>query len=409
MDKMDVIISASDKVQKDKSVSDPNIPRYLFNNKKIDNQNSPEKQILEIEEEKIAEILNNFVGDQFDNFTLLIGAGASILNSEGEDLTGYSGKTISELTKIIASDLKCESINENLFSLDELVEKVNYFSDNDEINIEDLLSKAEAAREFIDENEKFNDTLKAIEEKIQDLCTLTLHKLHPHSRFLNKISARRKSHNRVKIFTTNYDTLIEQVAQKEGFILVDGFTYNFPRKFNPFMYDYDFVRRGDNKIIDEPDYVEKVIHLYKLHGSIDWKKEKEDKIVKQENTQNPLMIFPRRNKFEQSYEPPYFEIFSRFQIELRKKNTLFISIGFSFADKHIRTIVENAMINNPSLKILIVDYDLNQDTLDIFKERVGQSYQNVMLFQGDFSWFERLYLKQKAYSDQFFEIGEKNE
>ena len=417
MDKVDVIISALDKVQRDNSVVNQAEPQYWFNNKELSDQ-TLERPLREIEEEKVAEILNNFVGNQYENITILTGAGASIINPEnGEDLNDYSGKTVGELTREIESYLSVESLFNNLLSLKSFVKKVKYFSDGEDysaekVNIEDLLSKAESAKEYISEDEKseFNETIKIIENKIKELCTLKLHRSHPHPRFLEKVTMRRNSHNRVKLFTTNYDTLFEQAAQQEGFILVDGFTYDFPRMFNSFMYDYDFVRRGENKVTDEPDYVEKVIQLYKLHGSIDWNKENEDEIVKRENPENPLMIYPRRNKFEQSYEPPYFEMFSRFQQELRKRNTLFISIGFSFADKHIRTIVENAMKNNPSLKVLIVDYNLDQDDFKKFKERVNKGYQNVMLFQGDFSKFENHYLKQKAYSDQFFvEMGDKNE
>ncbi|WP_053071849.1 SIR2 family protein [Ornithinibacillus contaminans] len=423
MENKEIIISASDKVKKAGLGDDEHGFQYLFNNKRLEEDlTNSAKTIQEIEEEKISDILNNFIGEQFENTTILTGAGASIINHENRELLSeYSGKTVWELTKEINDHLWEESIlnDSDLFSLEEFVEKVKYFTGDErysveKVNIEDLLSKAESAKEYIsineDEKVKFDGTLYTIEEKIKELCTLQLHKFHPHPRFLEKVTMRRSSHNRVKLFTTNYDTLFEQAAEQEGFILVDGFTYNFPRKFNPFIYDYDFVRRGDNKVTDEPDYVEKVIHLYKLHGSIDWERRGENEIVKQEDPKHALMIYPRRNKYEQSYEPPYFEMFSRFQLELRKKNTLFISIGFSFADKHIRTIVENAMKNNPSLRILIVDYDLQQESFKVFRDRIDNGYQNIMLFQGDFSRFENFYLKQKAFSDQFFEdTGDKYE
>jgi len=203
--------------------------------------------------------------------------------------------------------------------------------------------------------------------------------------------------------------LFEQAAQEDGFLIIDGFTYELPRKFNPFMYNYDFVRRENNKIIDEPDYVEKVFHLYKLHGSVDWERDN-DEIIKKSSVDKPLMIYPRRNKFEQSYEPPYFEMFSRFQNELRKKNTLLITVGFSFADKHIFTIVKNAVKNNPGLKILIVDYNIDQEGFKDFKKDAEKGQNNIMLLEKDFQGFTELYLKQKAYSDRFFEMqGDRNE
>src|SRR5699024_7639174 len=157
----------------------------------------------------------------------------------------YTGKTVWGLTKEINKYLFDEI---GLFTLETFAEMVRYFPHDEDlstsdINIEDLLSKAESAKEYIPiddgEEEMFNETLKSIEDKIKELCTLQLHRLHPHPRFLEKITTRRKSHNRVKLFTTNYDTLFEEAAQQEGFILVDGFTYDLPRKFNPFMFDYD--------------------------------------------------------------------------------------------------------------------------------------------------------------------------
>ena len=122
------------------------------------------------------------------------------------------------------------------------------------------------------------------------------------------------------------------------------------------------------------------------------------------------MIYPRKNKYEQSYEPPYFEMFSRFQNELRKKNTILITIGFSFADKHIRTIVQNAIINNPSLKIIIIDFNISQENYNFFRNRALEGYQNIMLFKANFAEFTKVYLEPKAYSQKFFEkIGGNNE
>jgi 3-phenylpropionate/cinnamic acid dioxygenase small subunit len=409
-EKIDIIISSRDKVEEIWGNLDQE-PKYLFNGKSLDNSNT-NKPLRVLENETITEILNNFVGEQFENTLILTGAGASILNGWEEDKDKpfqYSGKTVAGLTAEIDKFLN-ERLD--LLSLEEFSSLIKYFNndavyDVKKVNIEDLLSRAESAKEYIyfetsETGEKFNNTLKEIEYKIKELCSLKLHQDHVHRHFLNKVTLQRKSHNRVKIFTTNYDTLFEQAAQQEGFVVVDGFTYTLPRTFNPFMFDLDFVRRSANKVIDEPDYVEKVIHLYKLHGSIDWEKNNSE-IIKKEDTKNPLMIYPRRNKFEQSYEAPYFEMFSRFQLELRKKNTLFMTFGFSFADKHIQTIVENAMINNPSLKILIVDYNLNQDGFQIFKER-AENYDNVMLYQGTFADFSHKYQKQKAYSDELFSI-----
>lgn len=437
MEKEDIIISASDRVQKINKEDNINfyeeeLPLYLFNGKTLTIQTTDNnKSLSDLENEMITDIINNFVGEQYENTIILTGAGASILNDYSSgDLTGYSGKTVWQLTEEIEKYLTDriemdfmlsdeDNDSDKIMSLEEFSKTINYFKENedysvDNVNIEDLLSYAESAKDYVKFDDKikekrFLNTLREIEMKIKELCELQLHYLHPHNQFLEKVTMRRKSHNRVKVFTTNYDTLFEQAAQEEGYIVIDGFSFDHPRTFNPFMFDYDFVRRENNKIIDEPDYIEKVIHLYKLHGSIDWEKWDGNRIVKKNNPFNPLMIYPRKNKFEQSYEDPYFEMFSRFQVELRKRNTLLIAIGFSFADKHIQTIVENAVKNNPSLKILIVDFNISQDTFEFFIER-AKKYNNIMLYQGVFGDFVERYKKQKAYSDALFSaFGDINE
>lgn len=409
-----IILSANDKVELIDSEDDNNKDgRYLFNGKTISGfMDEDISDISKQEDDLIRGIVNNFLNKQYENMLILTGAGASIINSDSYDekeLTGYTGLTIRELTNEIKKHLK--NSEKKLMKIDELAGKVNYLGKDEEINIEELLSVAESAKEFLNiEDHRFSNTLKEIEMKIKELCTLKIHEEHPHKLFLNKIISRRKSHNRVKLFTTNYDTLFEQAAQKEGIIVIDGFSYTFPRTFNSFYFDYDFIRRDESNLMNEPDYVEKVVQLYKLHGSVDWEKNQKNEIIKKENTEKPLMIYPRRDKYEQSYEAPYFEMFSRFQFELRKRNTLLITIGFSFNDKHIRTMVENALINNPDFNILIVDYDINNESFDFFKQRAINGYENIMLYETTFQGFANIYMKEEAYSeDVFSKLGEKFE
>ena len=397
-----VLISSTDIVEKENE-------QYYFNGKTLDkNERTNGKTEKEIVNEKIAEIINNFLGRHYENTIILTGAGSSILteseineeiDKEKINLSNHSGKSVSGLKDEIEKHL--EKTND-VFSLDELAKKVKYFPKD--FNIEDLLTKVDKAKDYIDSREQvnFNKTIHEIEKKIKELCDIKLCKYHKHGEFINKLIAKRKSYNRVKIFTTNYDTLFEQALQAEGYIIVDGFSYEFPRKFNSRYFDYDFIIRGENKIIDEPEYVDKVVHLLKMHGSIDWKRDKSGEVIKchGKNT-NSLMIYPRSAKFELSYESPYFDLFSRFQIELRKKNTILIVIGFSFADKHIKSIVKNAMLNNPHLNILIVSPIIETTEYKDFAER-SKKYENVILLGYTFNQFVDIFRKQAAYSDELF-------
>lgn len=414
--KRKVIISNTDIVHKEMTDSEE---VYFFNNKKFEKKIPEGKTELEIVEEKVVEIVNGFLNRQYDNTIVLTGAGSSILReddieediAEGFDILNHSGKTVYELKQAIEEHLDQLQV---WYSLNELAERVKYTPDTNGFNIEDLLSKVETARDYISdsEKEKFDLTVTEIEKKIRSLCDISMCQYHKHREFINKLATKRRSHNRVKIFTTNYDTLFEQALQEEEYILVDGFSYEFPRKFNSRYFDYDFIIRGENKIMDEPEYIDKVVHLLKMHGSIDWKKSDRGQVIKssvRDEQNQSLMIYPKRAKFEQSYENPYFDLFSRFQTELRKKNTLLIVIGFSFADKHIKSIVKNAMLNNVSLNILIVSPDIEKEEYTDFIDR-AKRYENIMLYGGTFNKFVSIYRKQAAYSDELFiDTGDGNE
>lgn len=72
------------------------------------------------------------------------------------------------------------------------------------------------------------------------------------------------------MFTTNYDLCFEYAAREQQFVVVDDFSHSVPQTYDRAHFSYDIVRReGD---ADPPDYIESVFHLYKLHGSIDWRR-----------------------------------------------------------------------------------------------------------------------------------------
>ncbi|RDY67650.1 hypothetical protein DXT76_19170 [Halobacillus trueperi] len=395
------LVSNSDVVEQDNDGGE-----YYFNNRELNLDENEVKSKDEVAEDKINEIIKMFIGKQYENTLVLTGAGSSILPKDKSkpdlDPMKNSGKTVAQITEFITENLK---VTPGLFELEEVAELAKYTYGQEGINIEDLLSKISQSRDFIPKTKitKFDNTVIEIQKIIKHLCQLELSKYHKHGEFINKLVAKKKSHSRAKIFTTNYDTLFEQALKKEGFIVVDGFSFEFPRTFNSRYYDYDFIIRGENKIVDEPNFVDKVAHLYKIHGSIDWKQNDSNQIIKSETKQDEesLMIYPRRAKFEQSYETPYFDLFARFQIELRKPRTLLIVIGFSFADKHIKSIVMNSIINNSELSILIVNPNIETDEYQEFIER-SESYNNVMLVAKTFENFVDSFHKQEAYSNDLF-------
>lgn len=219
--------------------------------------------------------------------------------------------------------------------------------------------------------------LESYIEKIKQFpiqkCTLDVSSSDTHKSFLRKITKRKMKDSRVKVFTLNYDTLWEQAANSDGFTVIDGFGYTNPRTFNGRMFDYDIVIREGSRIKEEDSFIPKLFHLYKLHGSLDWYKNNEGDIVHKELDlfdnnkdiidiviENRLAAFPSDNKYEQSYEQPYFEMMSRFQRALRIENTLLITIGFSFLDKNISSVIEESLKYNTSLSLIVIDQYINK-------------------------------------------------
>ena len=148
-------------------------------------------------------------------------------------------------------------------------------------------------------------------------------------------------------------------------------------------------------------FISKVFHLYKLHGSLTWKKENNGKIIQENEPVNPLMIYPSSEKYESSYEQPYFEMMSRFQQALRKEETLLIVIGFGFGDKHIRNVVLEAVNQNPSFQLLILNYGNvtpNENIKDFFINKENFVVKrNINIVSGSFKEFTNNYPENKTY------------
>ena len=64
-----------------------------------------------------------------------------------------------------------------------------------------------------------------------------------HRDLLKKLLTRPLTLKRVNVFTLNYDTLVEQAADAEGAVLLDGFVGSMRRVFRPESYDHDLYFR----------------------------------------------------------------------------------------------------------------------------------------------------------------------
>ena len=112
------------------------------------------------------------------------------------------------------------------------------------------------------------------------------------------------------------------------------------------------------------------------------------------------MVFPSSDKFAQSYQEPYFELFTKFQELIKRPNTLLISSGFSFADDHISKMITQALKNNSSLKLLVTDFNIDpnrqwdEEEKKYTEIKEGQSQYNK-------NWSELVHLMDEGYPISF--------
>lgn len=304
-------------------------------------------------------IYSEFFKKPAKNLLILSGAGSSM------DVGGLS---MGQLWNVAKVKYSVDDIDG--FEIIRIAVKYNK-ADND---LEALLSQIEGYCKFAGDKEivigkvtkKLSEIKDEIFELIRSKCSIPKPKeSFPHKVFLEKLLQRKQTNPRIKVFTLNYDMLFEYAATEVNAIVIDGFSYTFPRTFSGRFFDYDIVQREGSKLKEEDNFIQRVFHFHKLHGSLNWERSEVDGIVRiNEKPIKPLMVYPREAKYEDSYEQPYFEMMARFQRNLRlNDNTVLICIGYSFNDKHINAAIEEALNQNPSFRFAIIDPGFDNDTI----------------------------------------------
>lgn len=376
---------------------------------KEDNPNKLE-YALATKRKKYSEFLNN----QFENLIILTGAGSSVNIGKNIIIDEVSTERKGRLLAQLWDDVEAKLSQPILDKFCKLVRYEEKFKENEGDadfkyvkNLEKLLSLANIAKNYVVDVPEEDKVAMSIEEIITDIekiikvnCSLKLPENAPHSLFIEKITKRKVTLPRVKIFTLNYDTLFEQAGRKKNFTIIDGFSFSHPRTFSGRNFDLDIVSRNSSRVKEEDNFVQKVFHLYKPHGSVDWTKEGYD-IIQKDEVANPLMIFPKDSKYESSYEQPFFEMMSRFQQNLRNENVLLICVGFSFSDKHIVTAIVEALEQNPGFQLMVVNKGIDT-TSETFKPifEASKKHNNIVLIDELFEDFANNFPDLKSYNQE---------
>jgi SIR2-like domain len=156
----------------------------------------------------------------------------------------------------------------------------------------------------------------------------------------------------LRVFTLNYDMCVERVHS------TSYSSYKLQRGF-------DTNKKWDWRQFDENEQEQINIYLYKLHGSLDWKREEGGNLTFSDNPNQiqgeGAIIFGTTHKLQ--YLDPFLFLayeFRRWTLESK----LIVCIGYGFADDHINGIIGQALKNSSERKILAVSpSDKSEETI----------------------------------------------
>ena len=198
-----------------------------------------------------------------------------------------------------------------------------------------------------------------------------------HHAFLAKLVARDPTLGRAHVFTTNYDLLLEAAADDLRIRYANGFVGSVKQTFDSSAYALDLYYPGE-VAEGRVQRFDKFFHLYKLHGSVDWRREEQDQVIRLARQPGPLWteweeltslqkierlrdsedgrlaILPTEGKYLESLGMPYAHLFRSFDLRLKTPQTFFLVIGYGFGDQHINMLIDEAL-TNPGIVLLVVD------------------------------------------------------
>lgn len=171
-----------------------------------------------------------------------------------------------------------------------------------------------------------------------------------HGEFIRRIA--KHADPSVKVFSLNYDPLIERAAAHVRVRVIDGYLGAEHSYFDPAVFEERIGRIRGTHRGKQFDETVKPIHLLKLHGSLGWYECPTAGIRRSGFSAGPpstakrLMVPPQRRKAADTMNPPYSSLWSTFRGCLGHNaapiNRL-VCIGYGFADEHVNAVIEAAL------------------------------------------------------------------
>lgn len=223
--------------------------------------------------------------------------------------------------------------------------------------------------------------------------------------FLMSFASRIGTRDRLNVFTTNYDRLIEAGADIAGIHLIDRFVGALSPVFRSSRLDID-MHYNPPGIRGEPRYLEGVVRYTKLHGSIDWLNVNHN--IRRVSfpfgatdiqpyldapglSADPsrIMIYPNSAKDRETAEYPYVELFRDFAAAICRPNSVLVTYGYSFGDEHINRVIRD-MLTIPSTHLVIIAFEDSMGRISKSYSEWGHSNQISLIIGPDIANIDAL-------------------
>ena len=189
-----------------------------------------------------------------------------------------------------------------------------------------------------------------VTETIADLFIPKKPSLDLHAKFVQRLSHRAEPS--VKVFSLNYDPLVERAAELARVRVSDGFLGVEHAYFAPEVFEERIGRIRGSHRGRQFDETVMPIHLLKLHGSLGWYECPQRGVRRcvygsslPKGTKR-LMVPPQRRKATDTMLPPYAVLWSAFRgclVQDANPINRLACFGYGFEDEHVNATIETAL------------------------------------------------------------------
>lgn len=261
------------------------------------------------------ETINSFNSKLFSSSHINFFFGAGVNGRSFPQMKGFK-RSIEKLTELLGREV------------------INFEQDLDTLRETD---KTLVFNIFKEELEEFNSNVDNQHPDIKDIERL----FHYINRLVTETENRTLTTKQINIYTTNYDSIVDNCLKRLGLlcnVVSSSNLENNDKFFELIGYDY-----GHKEYI--PTFL-----ISKIHGDL----------------ANPIL--PSNHKYDETLQAKRFEILFKMKSQLSRSNSILMVIGYSGNDKHLNSLLHDAI--SFGLSVYWFRYDKNDSLPSELKDKI---------------------------------------